>query len=372
MMTKTDQLAESPLIFIYGEDEYSVKELSQELFDHWRARFGETDAEVIEAGASNSQEALKALDRMEGALRTLPFFGGAKLVWLKNCSFLGEDRVSGGADVTQRLAEVAEMLKSFQWTGVRLLISAGKVDTRRVFFKALSKIAALQEFKAISIKDRGWERQVEQWILREVKERGKKIDPRALNTLVLFVGPNLRQMDTELEKLCLYIGDGASITEEDVLALVPQNKQSKSFALADAIGERNLARTIHHLDNDLAEVKTNSSASELGILYGIISKVRLMLILRGLADQGYARSRGRDVQIDLPPGFLPEDKKFNPTLMNPFMVSKAYEHAMNYSLGELVRAMEKLFECNRALVFSGGDPTLALQQALVGIITKNQ
>lgn len=73
MMTKTDQLAESPLIFIYGEDEYSVKELSQELFDQWRARYGETDAEVIEAGASNSQEALKALDRMEGALRTLPF-----------------------------------------------------------------------------------------------------------------------------------------------------------------------------------------------------------------------------------------------------------------------------------------------------------
>ena len=97
-----------------------------------------------------------------------------------------------------------------------------------------------------------------------------------------------------------------------------------------------------------------------------------MLILRGLADQGYARSRGREVQFSLPPGFLPEDKKFNPTLMNPYMVFKAYEHAMNYTLGELVSAMEKLFECNRALVYTGADPSLALQRALVGIVTKNQ
>jgi organic radical activating enzyme len=58
--------------------------------------------------------------------------------------------------------------------------------------------------------------------------------------------------------------------------------------------------------------------------------------------------------------------------MNPFMVSKAYEHGMNYTLRELVSAMEKLFECNRALVYTGGDPALALQQALVGIVSKNQ
>ena len=370
-MSKTNQLEESHLVFIYGEDEYSVKELSQEVFEHWRGSHGGSDAEIIEAAVSNSQEALRALEQMEGALRTFAFFGNCKLVWLKNCSFLGADRTSASADVTRRLAEVAEMLKAFQWKGVRLLISAGKVDSRRVFFKALSKLAATREFKAISIRDRGWERELEQWVLREVKERGKKIEPRALNTLVLFVGPNLRQMNSELEKLTLYLGDGDTITEEAVLELVPQGKQSRSFALADAIGERNLARTVHHLDNDLAEVRSNSAMSELGILYGVISKVRLMLILRGLAEQGYARGGGRSVKLDLPAGLLPEDRKFNPSLMNPYMVSKAFEHAQNYTLEELVQAMEKLFECNRALVFSGGDSALALQRALVGIVSRS-
>ena len=48
--------------------------------------------------------------------------------------------------VTETLAELAEELKDFTWQGVRLLISAGKVDKRKTFFKTLDKIGTVESF----------------------------------------------------------------------------------------------------------------------------------------------------------------------------------------------------------------------------------
>ena len=95
------------------------------------------DHETIDAAVGNSNEALKALGKLREALQTLPFFGGGKVVWLKDCSFLGDDRTSGSAAVTEALAELAAELKAFRWDGVRLLVSAGKVYKRKTFYKTL-------------------------------------------------------------------------------------------------------------------------------------------------------------------------------------------------------------------------------------------
>ena len=68
---------------------------------------------------------------------------------------------------------------------------------------------------------------------------------------------------------------------------------------------------------------------------------------------------------------LPADKRFNPLSMNPYMLSKALPQVGNYSLAELVRAMELLLECNRRLIFSSLDAHLVLQQTLVQIVGTN-
>jgi len=82
-------------------------------------------------------------------------------------------------------------------------------------------------------------------------------------------------------------------------------------------------------------------------------------------DADYSRFKGQLEKI--PPGRLPEDKKFNPLAMNPFMLFKALPHARRYSADELVRAMELLLNCNRKLVSSALDEKLILQQTLVEI-----
>lgn len=371
-LVKTDSL-----VVVYGDDDFSVQVKGREIFAAWTAEVGGSDTEIINATAENSSAAQAALDKLSMALQSLPFFGGCKLIWFKDCNFLGEDRTASSQTVTKGLNEFAETLKTFLWLGVRLLITAGKISANRTLFKVLSKVATMEYCESISAQDRGWEAKMEMWISREVQKRGKTMDRRAIATMVLFVGANLRQMNSELEKLVLYGGERPAITQKDVEMVVTRNKHAKSFALTDAIGDRDLPRAMRLLDMSLAEVKVDSSVSVLGILYGIISKVRLMLLLRELLDKGYIQEGkvggyGNVQKLELPAGLLPEEKKFNPALMHPWMVSRCIPQARKYSVPELVRAMSRLLECNRKMVYSGGSPGLALQQVVIDIISGRQ
>ena len=162
------------------------------------------DHEIIEATVSNSGEALTALARLREALQTLPFFGSGKVVWLRDCNFLGDERAASASAVTETLNELAEELKNFKWSGVRLLISAGKVDKRKTFFKTLDKIGTVENFSGWSVDDRDWAERAEIAARAAVRSRQKEISEEALGELVNRVGPNPRQIDNEVEKLCLY------------------------------------------------------------------------------------------------------------------------------------------------------------------------
>ena len=67
------------------------------------------------------------------ALRTLPFFPGRKVVWMKNCNFLG-DSVTGRSSTTEAaLDSFRQLLESGLGPDVLLLISASEFDKRRSF-----------------------------------------------------------------------------------------------------------------------------------------------------------------------------------------------------------------------------------------------
>src|SRR5664279_5307913 len=114
----------APLVLICGEDDFAVKQRAKQIYLEWTEALGGMDHETIDAAVSNSGEALKALAKLREAMQTLPFFGSGKVIWLKNCSFLSDERAVT-KDVIESLAALAEELKGFSWQNVRLLISAG-------------------------------------------------------------------------------------------------------------------------------------------------------------------------------------------------------------------------------------------------------
>lgn len=362
------------LALICGDDEFAVKQRARQLFQEWSAELGGMDHESIEAGVTNSGDALKVLGKLREALQTLPFFGGGKVVWLRDCNFLGEERTASSAAVTQALAQLADELKAFSWENVRLLVSAGKVDKRKVFYKTLDKLGSVEIFSAWSADDKDWTDRAEATARTSFRQRDKEISGEALGELINRVGPNARQLESEVEKLCLFAGDRKRIEMADVATICSRNKTARAFALGDALGDRNLPALLRRLDEELWATKYEKNKSEIGLLYGLIGKVRAMLFLREMLREGWIKE-SRDynsfkAQLQrVPADKLPADKKFNPLSLNPYVLYKALPQAKKYSTAELVRAMEVLLQCNRRLVSSGLDEALVLQQALVQIVT---
>jgi DNA polymerase-3 subunit delta len=362
-----------PLALICGDDEFAVKARAKQLHQQWCDELGGMDHETIEAAAANSGEALTALARLREALQTLPFFGTGKVIWLRDCNFLGDERAASAQAVTETLNELAEELKTFPWKNVRLLISAGKVDKRKTFYKTLDKIGTVETFSGWSVDDRDWAERAEVAARAAVRLRQKEISEEALAELVSRVGPHPRQLDNEVEKLCLFAGDRKRLEVADVAAICTRNKTARAFALGDALGDRDLPRLLRRLDEELWEIKSSSQKSEIGLLYGLISKVRAMLLLKEMLREGWIKPEMDYIRFKaqlerVPADQLPADKRFNPLALNPYVLYKALPQAKKYSQGELVRAMDLLLRCNQRLVSSGLDEALVLQQTLVQIV----
>jgi DNA polymerase-3 subunit delta len=364
----------APVVLVCGDDEFAVKQRARQLFEEWSAELGGMDHEIIDAAVSHSGDALRALGKLREALNTFPFFGGAKAVWFRNCNFLGDERTASAAAVTENLGALAQDLKEFVWDNVRLLISAGKVDKRKVFYKTLDKIGRVEAFAAWSMDDRDWADRASALARERLREEGRSIGEEALAELVQNVGPNPRQLHNEIEKVATYAGDRKEILPRDVAAVVTRNKQARAFALGDALGDRDLPRLLRCLSGELWEMKTDSQKSAIRLLYGLITKIRVMIFLKELTRLGRLKPVGdyprfKAMLGNLPAGDLPEDPRFNPLALNPYVLYKAMPQTKNYRLDELIHAMDLLLQANRRLVSSGLDDALVLQQTLVQIVT---
>src|SRR5258708_33924205 len=135
--TKTKAVT-TKLYAVVGSDDVEVKhtaaELAEKLVPADASDFG---VDGIDGAADNADQAAARIRSTIEALRTLPFFGGEKLVWLKNANFLGDDQKGRSAAVQAALEELAETIDDGLGSEITFLLSAIDVDKRRSFYKSL-------------------------------------------------------------------------------------------------------------------------------------------------------------------------------------------------------------------------------------------
>src|SRR5689334_21046346 len=130
---------------VVGSDESEIKRVAAELAAELTPPDGgEFALETIDGCADNAEHAANQIHNTIQALQTLPFFGGGKLVWLKNANFLADNRTGNAVEVTQALEELSAVLQGGLGPEVRFLLSAPEVDKRRSFYRALTKRAELR------------------------------------------------------------------------------------------------------------------------------------------------------------------------------------------------------------------------------------
>ncbi|MEI6350868.1 MAG: DNA polymerase III subunit delta [Verrucomicrobiota bacterium] len=355
---------------VVGSDESEVKRFArQRATELAPADAGDLGCEVIDGVADSVDQAVTRVHQTIEALLTLPFFGGDKLIWLKNANFMGESVASKSPAVLEALEKLIETLGKGLPQGIRFLLSAPEIDKRRAFYKSLGKVAEVSVFDKLDASRSGWEEEVASVVRGRAESLNLRLRGEALELFVALTGGDSRQIDNELEKLDLYLGQARrEITVGDVRLMVPASRAGVVFELGNALAARDLNTALALIEQLLFQGET-----PIGILLvAIIPTVRNLLLAKDLM-QRYRLSRPAapfhftGALNRLPANatdHLPRKKDGN---INTFALGIAAMGAHRYELPELRAALEACLEANISLVTSSLEARTVLTEIVVRI-----
>lgn len=170
-----------------------------------------------------------------------------------------------------------------------VIFIADELNGVRKMGKLLRERTTAVEF--VSLNDRDFA----EWARKEMRESSLEIDEPSLRLLLSRIGPDVRRLANEIDKLAAAALPGKLITSELIEALVPNSRELSNFDLADHLvagrKEQALTSLRKMLDDGAGPV----------MLLGLIgANYRQLLAIKDLMDRGADR---RDVTraIKAPP-----------------------------------------------------------------------
>src|SRR5947209_1153479 len=367
--TKAKLLA-AKIYAVVGSDDVEIKNTAAELAEKLKPKdAGDFGLETIDGAADNADQAAGRIRSTIDALRTLPFFGGEKLVWLKNANFLGDDQKARSAAVQTALEELSETINAGLGPEVIFLISAIDVDKRRSFYKAIAKRAELQIFDKLDSSRSGWEAEATEMVLTRAKKRKLQFADDALELFVLLTGGDTREIENELEKIDIYLGKDRAVDVDLVREMVPLTREGVIFDLSNALAERDLERAL-----DLVRQLLDQGESAIGILLvAILPTVRSLLLAKDLMDRHrMARPHAPFPFISavnrLPADAIAHLPRKKDGTVNAFALGIAAQNAHRFSTEQLIVGMRACLAANLQLVTTQLDHELVLTEVVVKLL----
>jgi DNA polymerase-3 subunit delta len=193
-----------------------------------------------------------------------------------------------------------------------------------------------------------YERDLPSWIAQRLKVLKREIEPEAAELLIAQAGTSLRDINNELEKLLIFVGDKKKILLEDVNNVVGASRIYNIFELQKTVGQRDLQTALNITRHMLIAEK-----QEL-LIISMLS--RYFTILWRLAEERTVSQNHFQLAnaVGISPYFVPEYiaalDKFRPQ--------------------ELERAFFALRDADFKIKSSAEDSEVILQKMLMTIIEK--
>ncbi|HEX5035876.1 MAG TPA: DNA polymerase III subunit delta [bacterium] len=157
----------------------------------------------------------------------LPMMAPRRVVLIRNAQGLKKGELE---DLTELLTKIPE--------STDLIFAAEKADMRTSFWQKVAKLGKLRDFKPLDA------REAPQWLAEEARSAGFSIDFQSAQWLVSAVGNDLSALQSTLEKIYLLKGADKKISLADVESCVTAVSWKSIFDLTDAVGARNLERSV--------------------------------------------------------------------------------------------------------------------------------
>jgi len=290
------------IILLHGEDTYRMRKKMREIMDeHKEKHKSGLNLRYLE-GKNVSFEDLK------NEMLAVSMFKEKKLVVVSG--------LFSNAKLKEDLLEKGKVFVDSD--NVMLLTEGESVPAKDKLYAFLEKEGKVQDFEPLSgVK-------LKAWAVKEVEDRGGKIDEGALETLIEYVGGDLWRMDNEITKLANY---SKSIKKKDVEEMVRPNYETNIFDTIDAIAIKDKKKAV-----ELLKEHMEKGDSVLYLLAMIASQIRNIISVKSGSGSG----------------------------MHPFVLRKASYQARNFSMEDLKRIYRRITDLDFEIKVGKIDQDIAL------------
>jgi DNA polymerase-3 subunit delta len=311
----------NPVYLFFGEEDFLIEELTHRLVAEALEESTRTFNLDIVYGSDVSGHDILSL------VSSFPMMGDRRVILVREF-----DKVSNKE-------QLLSYLQNPLATSILALIAV-KPDFRTKFFQEMRVHATLVECKQL------YDDKISVWITNRVRMLGKSITPDAAELIKACVSRSLREIQNELDKLFIYLGDAQTITSDDVQRLVGMSRQYNVFELQKCLGRRDLPRALEILENML-----RNGESPIGMIVMISKYFQKLWLLHDPSNRLVPEVK-LAAAIGIYPGFL-----------------KEYQLAAhNYSPGQLKYCFIELVKADENLKSSVLDPATAMTLLLYHIV----
>jgi DNA polymerase III delta subunit len=246
-----------------------------------------------------------------------------------------------------------------------LVFTVSAADARKRLYKRLCEVGEVVDLSVGRERSGSLSREtVDDVALRITRACGKRLTPEAHQLIVRRAGTDMGMLASELEKLCLYVGERQTVGEDDVRAVFRDMAESWIFDFTGALASRQLARAL-----PLVRGLTEQGEPPLRLLAMIAREVRLLLVARECLDQTLRGKWRRDLpfnvfQSRLLPHLDTETlEAFGKA--HPFVLYRRFQDAARIDGRALRAALIKLSDLDDRLKSSRTDPALLLEAFVI-------
>lgn len=351
------------LYLIFGNDDYAVRQaVDKTINDLHQSR--DVELERIDGNADSVSEAETAINKCIAALASMGLFASAQTIWLKDASFLADNRTGNSETVKSALDRLADVIKKGLPPDTDLIISAPAIDKRRSFFKACQTAGKLTECKQPEGNKGIGERiaRLEQLI----KDAGVSMNQEAKAAFIAKTSADTHTLVNEFNKLVLSIEQRTTITLEDVNSMVSVSAETAFWGLATAVADQNLAlatQTLHQL--------IFQRQNMVGLMFNLEKNLRDLVLLKDAMDHGWLSIQGRRLEWSLPPEIeenYAKDLMSDPRKGNPYALSIKAQQAKAFSRKRLLHCLNQAVLAHEKMVSSRVPPELIMEVMLVRML----
>lgn len=347
-MNQSEALAEvqsgrlRPVYLLYGGEPF----LEEELLKVMRAAI--VQAETADFNYHLVDPASDQIQRALSIAQTQPFFAERRLVVVRDCPAFQAARRGGGddseADSEKEVTGGGEesLLSYFRQPSPStcvVFVMAQGVDSRKKVTKAAIAAGVAVECRPLKEMD------CVMWAQSRSRRYDKRLADGGARTLVEKVGNDLRLIDSELQKLSLFVGERPEINQGDVEAAVGGVAETEIYLLTEAVMLAQGPRALDLLTRMLRQVD-----HPLQILGALAGRFRQMLMVKALTARRLSIKEGAAQ-----------------AKMHPFPYEKMTGYLRSYPRDRIVRGMQRLLEADTAIK-SGQDPKIVVEALVVELM----